>query len=331
MKNIKIKAIRGLAVIASITAVISSVGCMGIKKPSESSAPAQPSQYSIVVTSFPLYDFTKNVVGDEARITVIEGGGNPNYEISSKDISKINAADVFIFAGEPWAINYLNDEETSEDIVAVNAAKDVNHYEDTVYNYAGVCSSITLPYNMKTLEGDYIEEDMAYWLSIDNASQMVTTIMENIANYDYEKELLYGEAAKAYQAKLANLGERYIRLAENSGSKAAVFAGSFESYYLCAYLGISPVSVYDGRISSDEPVSLNRLNDIYSFIANNNVSYVLIPPENISTAFKTVSSTAKCETLIMNDMTHIDKGDYDSNSYLDIMEANYGVLKQCLY
>ncbi len=51
----------------------------------------------IVTTFYPMYDFTKNIVGDEANVTVmIPAGSEPHdYEPSAKDMAAVHDADVF--------------------------------------------------------------------------------------------------------------------------------------------------------------------------------------------------------------------------------------------
>ncbi len=56
----------------------------------------------VVTTFYPMYDFTKNVAGDNASIEMlIDAGTEPHdYEPSAKDIAKIEAADVFVYNSE---------------------------------------------------------------------------------------------------------------------------------------------------------------------------------------------------------------------------------------
>ena len=57
---------------------------------------------SIVTTFYPMYDFTKNIVGDEGDVKLlIPAGSEPHdYEPSAKDMATIHDADVFVYHNE---------------------------------------------------------------------------------------------------------------------------------------------------------------------------------------------------------------------------------------
>ncbi|MBR3153164.1 MAG: zinc ABC transporter substrate-binding protein [Clostridia bacterium] len=62
----------------------------------------------IVTTVFPLYDFIKNVGGDNVEVSMIIPSGVDvhDYEPTPQDIIKINDADLFLYMGEDieyWA------------------------------------------------------------------------------------------------------------------------------------------------------------------------------------------------------------------------------------
>ncbi|BDP78816.1 hypothetical protein EfmAA242_30440 [Enterococcus faecium] len=56
----------------------------------------------IVTTFYPMYDFTKNIVGDEANVDLmVPAGSEPHdYEPSAKDMAKAHDADVFVYHNE---------------------------------------------------------------------------------------------------------------------------------------------------------------------------------------------------------------------------------------
>lgn len=56
----------------------------------------------IVTTFYPMYDFTKNIVGDEANVALLMPAGTEphDYEPSAKDIANIQKADAFVYNNE---------------------------------------------------------------------------------------------------------------------------------------------------------------------------------------------------------------------------------------
>ena len=67
----------------------------------------------VVASIFPLYEFSKEIGGDQAEVTLLLPAGlSPHsYEPTPKDIQTIENADIFVFNGagmEPWLENILS-------------------------------------------------------------------------------------------------------------------------------------------------------------------------------------------------------------------------------
>lgn len=77
--------------------------------PRNQTAPAKESDgLTIYTTVYPLYDFTKKIVGNRGHVeTLIPAGADPHdFELSLKQTAKLYDADLFIYLGEsmePWA------------------------------------------------------------------------------------------------------------------------------------------------------------------------------------------------------------------------------------
>lgn len=68
---------------------------------------------------YPMYDFTKQVVGDEGEVELlIPAGTEPHdYEPSAKDLAKITDADVFVYNSkelETWVPNVIENLDTKK-------------------------------------------------------------------------------------------------------------------------------------------------------------------------------------------------------------------------
>lgn len=57
---------------------------------------------SIVTSFYPVYEFTKNIVGDEGEVKLlVPAGAEPHdYEPSAKDMTTISNSDVFVYHNE---------------------------------------------------------------------------------------------------------------------------------------------------------------------------------------------------------------------------------------
>lgn len=101
-------------------------------------------QLSIVTTFYPIYDFTKNIVGDEGNVELlIPAGTEPHdFEPSAKEIAHIHDADVFIYhnenmetwvatAEESWSKNEPRVIKGTKDIILLpESEKEHDHHHD---------------------------------------------------------------------------------------------------------------------------------------------------------------------------------------------------------
>ena len=78
--------------------VLVAVGCA----PSNSNSKTQSGKLKISTTFFPIYDFTRNIVGDEGDVSLVIGAGTEphDYEPSAKEIAKMSEADALVYDSE---------------------------------------------------------------------------------------------------------------------------------------------------------------------------------------------------------------------------------------
>ena len=88
----KMKRIISVFLIAVFTALIF-CSCTGGAKKSDT--------LSIVCTTFPQYDYLKNIIGSEDNLTLLvdNGGDLHSFEPTAKDIISISSADLFVYVG----------------------------------------------------------------------------------------------------------------------------------------------------------------------------------------------------------------------------------------
>ena len=74
-----------------IVAVLGAAFLLGAcSQPTTSTKPQKESKLNIMTTFFPMYDFTRNIVGEEGNVTLlISAGTEPHeYDPTAKDIAK---------------------------------------------------------------------------------------------------------------------------------------------------------------------------------------------------------------------------------------------------
>jgi len=106
--------------------VLVAVGCA----PSNSNSKTQSGKLKISTTFFPIYDFTRNIVGDEGDVSLIIGAGTEphDYEPSAKEIAKMSEADALVYDSEymeTWIPAVLKTIESDSKVKAISATKDM--------------------------------------------------------------------------------------------------------------------------------------------------------------------------------------------------------------
>ena len=119
---------------ASILGISLMVGCADGKEERDNTTQEvatqsnlQKEKFKITTTVFPVYDWTKNIVGDESPNVDIEmlmnsGIDLHSYQPTAEDIVNINSSDVFIYVGgvsDGWVEDVLA-QSTNEDLVTIN-------------------------------------------------------------------------------------------------------------------------------------------------------------------------------------------------------------------
>lgn len=103
-------------------------------EPNQAQTTDSGKKLKVVTTFYPMYEFTKQVAGDHADVTVlIPAGAEPHdWEPSAKDMAQVKDADVFVYNGivEGWAEQALSSASNDKRVV-VEASKGLNLMEGT--------------------------------------------------------------------------------------------------------------------------------------------------------------------------------------------------------
>jgi zinc transport system substrate-binding protein len=225
----------------------------------------------VVTTLFPLYDFSRNVGGEKAQVTLLLPPGIEPHSFDPKprDIVTINEADLFVFTGsfmEPWAANLIKGMQGKK-FVVVDASKGVTLLpeipaeepegeEQGRHNSSNHQESI----------------DPHIWLGLDNAQKMVDNILAGYVQKDLQNRRFYEKNAAAYKARLQELDERFKNGLGNCETRLFVHGGHYAFNYLARRYNLTYTSVY-GFSPNSEP-SPRHLADIIRTMRQQKTKYV---------------------------------------------------------
>ncbi|WP_042225251.1 metal ABC transporter solute-binding protein, Zn/Mn family [Oceanobacillus manasiensis] len=100
-------------------------------------------ELSVVTSFYPMYEFTQQVAGDRAEVSLMVSGGEDahHYEPSAQDVAGVNKADVFVYSSEEmehWVESLLNTVENDNLVIARTAdGVDLVDTESSGHAHAG--------------------------------------------------------------------------------------------------------------------------------------------------------------------------------------------------
>ena len=247
----------------------------------------------ISCSMFPVYDFTRQITGGLAEVSLIlKPGTEPHeFEPSPLDVKTLNDSDVFVFTGklmEHWAERIAG---TLTDTRIIDASENI---------------AIT-------------NNDPHIWLDLSLAQKMIYNILEGICNADPENSSTYTHNAAKYCEQLAELDEKFAALPKD---KALVFAGEFSCGYFVGRYGFDYISAYDGE---NEP-GIKRMGEIIRYIRDHKTGYILsdVPVTRVTEA---ISNQTNTHILTFSTAHNVPDS---SQTFLQIMTGNYANISRIL-
>ena len=318
------KRILAAILILALTAGLLS-GCQLVRK--------DPGKPTIVVTIFPIYDWVRNVLGDQAEnyelVLLMQNGSDlHSFTPGLADMQKIRNADLFIYVGgesDNWVPGALNGKKNN-DMIILNlmdrmgsALREEEYVEGMVHE-----------------AHDDDEGETAYdehiWLSLRNAQLAVSAIREAMSELDAKNADLYQKNADAYLAELDALDQRYRDSLSAAPLHTLIFADRFPFRYLTEDYNLDYYAAYPG-CSSEIGTSITTVPFLAGKVDELGAAYLLCLENGGSELPEKVASQASrsVEILSVNSMQFITRGDIDGGAtYLGIMEHNLEALTKAL-
>ncbi|MFC7681896.1 metal ABC transporter substrate-binding protein [Paenibacillus sp. GCM10028914] len=284
---------------------------------------------NVVTTIYPIYEFTKEIGGDEVNvINLLPTGVEPHdWTPKSQDIVNTSKAQLFLYNGaglEGWVPDFLKGlnkdtqvkpVETSKGIQLIDAEGDDGH--DHGHDHGS------------EEEGSHDHHvDPHTWVSPKSALVMAENIHSSLVEVDPEHADYYDERYNALKEKLEQLDESFTStLSELSKNEIVVSHQAFgylaRDYNLEQYsiMGLSP----DAEPRAQDLVNLTKT------VQEKGIRYIFFEELVSDKLAKTLASEAGVETLVLNPVEGITKEqEANGDNYFTIMEKNLQNLTKAL-
>lgn len=321
---------------------------------------------SIVCTTFPQYDWVKNILGEEAErfnVTLLLDNGVDmhSYQPTVKDIATAGSSDLFIYVGgesDTWVEDALK-EAKNKDLKAINLMETLGNSvkeEEVVEGMQEERESLGHSHeksskekqeqtqkesheNSQEINGqkEAADEEPEYdehiWLSIRNAEIMVKNIEKAIEQLDSDNAKVYQTNAENYIKKLDTLDKQYANTIQNAKYKAILFGDRFPFRYMADDYDLKYYAAFAG-CSAETMAGFETV----TFLAKKADELrlpVILTIENsdgrIAEAVKSNTTKKNQKILAMNSLQSVTKEQIaDGITYLQVMQENLSVLSEAL-
>ena len=321
---------------------------------------------SIVCTTFPQYDWVKNILGEEAEhfnVTLLLDNGVDmhSYQPAVKDIATAGSSDLFIYVGgesDTWVEDALK-EAKNKDLKAINLMETLGNSvkeEEVVEGMQEERKSLGHSHeksskekqeqtqkesheNSQEINGqkEAADEEPEYdehiWLSIRNAEIMVKNIEKAIEQLDSDNAKVYQNNAENYIKKLDTLDKQYANTIQNAKYKAILFGDRFPFRYMVDDYDLKYYAAFAG-CSAETMAGFETV----TFLAKKADELrlpVILTIENsdgrIAEAVKSNTTKKNQKILAMNSLQSVTKEQLaDGITYLQVMQENLSVLSEAL-
>lgn len=275
----------------------------------------------VVTTFYPVYEFTKQVVGEEADVSLlVKAGTEPHdFEPSAKNIAEIQEADVFVYENEnmeTWVSDVLKSvDEKKVDVIKATEGMLLlpgGEEEEEDHDHGE--------------EGHHHDYDPHVWLSPARAISLVETIRDRLVAKYPEKKDVFEKNAAAYIEKLDALHADYQTTL--SGAKQKYFVTQHTAFaYLALDYGLKQVSITG--VSADQEPTPARLAELTKYIKQYGIKYIYFEENASKAVAETLSKETGVELAVLNPLESLtDEAVKNGADYISVMKDNLKALEK---
>ncbi|NVD82294.1 zinc ABC transporter substrate-binding protein [Enterococcus faecium] len=268
---------------------------------------------TIVTTFYPIYDFTKEIVGDEGNVKLlIPAGTEPHdFEPSAKERAEISDADVFVYNSSDmeFFVDSLKDSVDSKQTLMIEAAKGIDRLE-----------SQEADEHEESEEGhDHAHEyDPHVWLDPVLAIKEVRTIAGELGEKYPDKKEIFTKNADAYIKKLEALDQKYSEELKNATNRTFVTQHAAFAYLANQY-NLEQVAI--SGVSPDQEPTPSRLAELKEFVKKNNIKVIYFEENASSKVAETLSNETGVKLEVLNPLESLTNEQIKAGeNYISVME-----------
>lgn len=320
-------------------------------------AGAEEKKISVVTSIFPIYDWTREVIGENSHVQLTllldSGVDLHSYQPTAADIMKIASCDVFIYVGgesDEWVEDALQEavnpgmivvslveamggdikmEETVEGMEHEHDGHE-HHDEEHEHDHEGEGEEHDRHEEHDEEHEHEDEPDEHVWLSLRNAQKLVKAIASALGEADPKNAGSYEASDAAYTEKLALLDREYSEAVSGAAYHTVLFGDRFPFRYLVDEFGLKYYAAFAG-CSAESEASFETIAFLSNKLSDLKSPAVFVTESSDKKIARTVvssSSVNECKITTLDSLQSTTlKQALKGKNYLDTMRANLEALK----
>lgn len=287
---------------------------------------------SIVCSSYVIYDWVMNILGEDAggwnvRMLGAMGADIHSYQPTVRDIAAAAECRVFIRNGgesETWAHKMLeaadNDRMTELSLCEAMEEK-LCHGKDAEHDGHS--------HEEDTHDGHSHEYDEHIWLSFEYARESISLIADVLSEARPERADDYLSNAERYTERILALESEYSALAESAENKTVILCDRDPFSYLWEFMGIECEAAYEG-CSAESEANFAVVSRLSRRIDECGARYVLVCESSDGRIADAVVSATKDRSAKMLTLDSMQSAVIGDDGYIEMLEKNLEVLRSAL-
>ncbi len=265
----------------------------------------------ITATIFPHYDFSKQIAGDLASVSMLlpAGAESHTFEPTPKDIVEIQNADIFIYTGgesDMWIEDILTD-ISNPDLKTINLSD--------IFNTTGEHTHTT---------------DEHFWTSPKNVIKICEKIRDTLCEIDYENESIYESNFKSYERELSELDNAFKNAKIDAKRNILVFGDRFPFKHLTDEYSIEYLSAFPGCAEETEP-NIKTIMDLINKVSEEKIPIVFYSDFSNHKIADTICEKTNSKPLMLRSCHTVTEEELlNGVTYIDLMMQNAQKIKEAL-
>lgn len=287
----------------------------------------------VVVTSFyPMYIATMNVIGDTEGVTLKnlsepQTGCLHDFQLTPADMKLLSTADVFVINGGGIESFMEDIAKQYPELVIIEACEGIELLcEEEAHGHEHEEGNEHVSDRGHEEEESHEEHNHDVnahaWMSVANYRKQVDNIASGLVKASPEMRESFLANAGNYDRKLEDLQvEQEALLTLTKGEEVIMFHCAYE--YVAADLGLEAVFCMD--LDEERQVSAGEVAEVLEVIEHHGVKYIFAEALYGTSMCEMVQKEADVEVIYLDPLN---RGAYDSDSYLEGMRKNMKLIKE---